>query len=290
MVASLDARYPLTGGRGAVVQKMKELAQGYRGSMRSRSEIRPVDDYRVKYQHPQQWNSPVGPSHYQQPKHWDPPAGPSHRRYNLDDTQWPMDQRICDHCGRRGHVRRKCYKLKNDQKGAVRHIDAQEATTSTNNLAERLDKLRTMDLDSDDSDSGDLECIHISYINKISDPCLLNVIIENNHVQMEIDSGSSVTVMDKNLFVSKFNLPLLKSSKQLIVINGSKLKVCVEVEVWVEFNEKKTRLNLLVLDCDYQFIPLLGRPWLDDFFPNWRDFFLVIKSQSRIFRKNQMQP
>lgn len=50
-----------------------------------------------------------------------------------------------------------------------------------------------MDVDSDEDDSVELECMHIVFIHKISDPCSLKVSIENNHVQMEIDSGSSVT-------------------------------------------------------------------------------------------------
>lgn len=56
-------------------------------------------------------------------------------------------------------------------------------------MADRLEKLSTMD------DSGELECMHISSINKINDLCFLNVSIENNPVQMEIESGSSVTIV-----------------------------------------------------------------------------------------------
>lgn len=32
-------------------------------------------------------------------------------------------------------------------------------------------------------------------------------------------------------------------------------------------------MQLLVLDCENDFYPLLGRTWLDAFYPNWRHFF-----------------
>lgn len=131
----------------------------------------------------------------------------------MDDKQWPIDQRICDYCGRRGHVKRKCYKLKDDTRGPVHHIDTQEAATGANSLAERLDRLRTRDWDSDDDDSGDVQCMHVVSINKISDPCLLTVFIENQPVQLEIDSGSSVSVMGKDLFFCEVQLSFKKKSK-----------------------------------------------------------------------------
>ncbi|XP_019542220.3 uncharacterized protein LOC109413002 [Aedes albopictus] len=271
LVAAMDSRYPLTGGRGAVLQKIRDAAQGFRGPVKSRlgvrPEIRPAEDRhqnsRVRFQS-------------QHSRHRDSSAGPSSRRFQRNSEQWPVDQRYCDYCKRRGHVRRKCYKLKNERHNEVNHVDTQDANSSTGSLsqlAERLDRLRSGSWDSDENDSGELQCMHVSSINKISNPCLLNVTIENNTVQMEVDSGSSVTVMGKNLFTTKFDLPLVKSTKQLIVINGSRLKVSGEVGVKVEYNGKTANLTLLVLDCDYQFIPLLGRPWLDEFFPNWRNFF-----------------
>ncbi|XP_062711311.1 uncharacterized protein LOC134289470 [Aedes albopictus] len=226
-------------------------------------------------------------SRFQHPRHRHPPAGTIHRRRRMDDTRWTMEQPICDYCGRRGHQRRQCYILRDDLSDEEVNYIPEAVTDDTNGLSEEVDRLMTIDCGSDGSDSVELECMHVSSIEK-SDPCLLNVSIEDNPVQMEVDSGSSVTVMDKNSFNSKFDIPLLKSSKQLVVVNGSRLQVSGEVEVNVQHNDKIAKLNLLVIDCDYQFIPLLGRPWLDEFCPNWRNFFgdlmpvnNILKNQSK---------
>ena len=47
-----------------------------------------------------------------------------------------------------------------------------------------------------------------------------------------------------------------------------------EVEVLVNFKGISSYLKLLVLNGENNFTPLLGRPWLDVFFPDWRNFFV----------------
>nr|XP_029716254.1 uncharacterized protein LOC109402721 [Aedes albopictus] len=146
LVASLNSRYPLTGGRGAVTQRIKELSQGFRRSVKSRlgvrPELRPEEDRQHRIRFPSQ-----------RPSYRDSSAGPSHRQYKTDNQRWPVDQRFCDFCGRRGHVRRKCFQLKNDKKETVNHVEEPQPSTSTTSLANRLSRLRTLDQDSDDSDS-----------------------------------------------------------------------------------------------------------------------------------------
>ncbi|XP_058454730.1 uncharacterized protein LOC131432459 [Malaya genurostris] len=141
LVASLDTRYPLTQGRGAVIQRMREAQQNFHGSVKSRlgvrPEIRPAEDsQRVQF-------------HSQRFEHRNSSASSARGQYKMDDQQWPIDQRICYHCGRRGHVRRKCYKWKNECGKTVNRVDTQEAITSANHLTEPLDSLRIQDSDSD---------------------------------------------------------------------------------------------------------------------------------------------
>ncbi|EAT33894.1 AAEL013838-PA [Aedes aegypti] len=54
LVGFLNARYPLTGGRGAVIQRFREAAQGFRGPVKSRlgvrPEIRPAEDRKQERQ------------------------------------------------------------------------------------------------------------------------------------------------------------------------------------------------------------------------------------------------
>ncbi|EAT43520.1 AAEL005051-PA [Aedes aegypti] len=147
LVGFVNNRYPVTGGRGAVLQRVRDLAQSYRGPVKSRlgarPEIRPAEDCRqdsrVRFQRGSQ---------SQQHRHRDPSAGSSNRRLQRGDEQWPVDQRYCSYCKRGGHVRRKCYKMKNEMNSRVNHVETQEAESSTGSLsqlAERLDRLRSDD-------------------------------------------------------------------------------------------------------------------------------------------------
>lgn len=102
---------------------------------------------------------------------------------------------------------------------------------------------------------------------------MLDLFIEGKLLSMEIDCGSAVTVINKRQYFSIIDKPLKRCNKNLAVVNGSKLDVLGEVIVSVKLRGKEANLKLLVLDCNNNFIPLLGRSWLDVLFPNWRNFF-----------------
>lgn len=142
-----------------------------------------------------------------------------------------------------------------------------------------LGRMTTHDSDDESNgfNSGDdhvhLQCMHVGSINKISDPCLIDVQIESKSIQMEIDCGSSVSVMAKRQYFRTFSNPLRKCIKQLVVVNGAKLNIEGETEVLVKVGQRTELLKLLILNCDYNFIPLFGRSWLDVYFPNWRSSF-----------------
>ena len=56
--------------------------------------------------------------------------------------------------------------MKNERNGEVNHVETQEVESSTGSLsqlAERLDRLRSGNWDSDDNDSGDL-CMLLLFI------------------------------------------------------------------------------------------------------------------------------
>lgn len=124
-----------------------------------------------------------------------------------------------------------------------------------------FNRLRTDKSDSEDEDydAGELECMMVSSINKINNPCLVNTLVEGKHLTMEVDCGSSVSVSGKNQYNRVFDKPLSKSNKQLIVVNGNKLCIKGEANVMVKFRGKLADLQLLVIDCENEFIPLLGR-------------------------------
>lgn len=128
----------------------------------------------------------------------------------------------------------------------------------------------------DSEDAGELQCMLVSSINKISNPCLVQVKVEGKYLEMEIDCGSSVSVISKMQYFAIFDKPLQAYYNQLIVVNGAKLEIAGEAMVSVQFNEKNELMSLLVLDCENTFYPLFGRAWLDVFYQDWRHYFTNI--------------
>ncbi|XP_058816714.1 uncharacterized protein LOC131679992 [Topomyia yanbarensis] len=205
------------------------------------------------------------------------PGENSNNYHNKNRRRPDYSQIICDFCGVKGHMKKKCFRLKNMKRDAVKFVDtAKPGTSAEKQLSTLMDRMTTK-LNDDDSDddrnSGELQCMCVTSLNKISEPCLINVSIDNCLVKMEVDSGSTVSVMGKNQYFYLYKKPLSKCNKQLLVVNGSKLKIEGETNVLVSLNGRETKLNLLILDTDFKFMPLLGRNWLDIYFPQWRQIF-----------------
>lgn len=177
---------------------------------------------------------------------------------------------ICDYCGVKAHIKKRCFKLMNLKKDAVNLVETLKPSTSGVELHDLINRMTTKDSDTEDEDidegesfSNVYECMNITSVNKINNPCLLDMDIEGKLLSMEIDCGSAVSVINKSQYFSIFNKSLQKCNKNLAVVNGSKLNVLGEVRVMVRFKGKEANLKLLVLNCENNFIPLLGRSWLD---------------------------
>ncbi|EAT40727.1 AAEL007561-PA [Aedes aegypti] len=157
----------LTGGRGAVLQRIADLAQG-----RSRAPVKSRLGYRPQYKSParsvdrstrpyNRFNDRAHrtPSRYRQPRHVR--FEDSHRRYE-DAPLYPaemetkqqivIDQRVCSYCGVPGHVRRKCFQLKQYKKDPINNINLGKPGSSTENTLSNMMNQMTWDDSTDDSD------------------------------------------------------------------------------------------------------------------------------------------
>ncbi|XP_058445611.1 uncharacterized protein K02A2.6-like [Malaya genurostris] len=185
---------------------------------------------------------------------------------------------ICTFCKKKGHIKSKCFALRNLRKDTVNVVNTfSPGPSADRHLSDLLNRMTT-DLrnasDSEEDKGTDvLNCMHVSSISGVNNPCVIKCKIENKLINMEIDCGASVSVMSKLQYESNFMNNLSKCSKQLMVVNGSKLKIVGETNVSIELNGFKSILKLFVIDCNNVFVPLMGRPWLDVFFPKWRDLF-----------------
>lgn len=94
---------------------------------------------------------------------------------------------------------------------------------------------------------------------------------------MEIDSGASFSVISNKYFKKYFEgKRLFPCLIPLGVISGSNLKVLGRFEVDVfGFDNSPICLSLIVIETQASFLPLLGRDWMDELFPDWKNAFKV---------------
>lgn len=178
---------------------------------------------------------------------------------------------VCFYCGKRGHVVKKCFKYINDQrKPAVKFADEEQTESKLENL---FDRFKTNLEDSSEDESGELYCMMVKSKSNVNEPCLTNVLIQGKKMKMEVDCGSSVTLVGKQLYDKVFDMPIEKFGKKLVVVNGANLAIKGKVRVEVVMNGSIKHLDLIVLDSNNDFLPLMGRDWLDEFFPQWRNAF-----------------
>ncbi|XP_055620700.1 uncharacterized protein K02A2.6-like isoform X2 [Toxorhynchites rutilus septentrionalis] len=173
---------------------------------------------------------------------------------------------ICNYCKKRGHLRRDCYSLRN--RNNVHHVEKEEKDSSYDF------KRSTGGCNSSGDESDGMECLMISSVNRLHEPCLIKVKVQNCLLEMEIDSGSAVSVISEANCRRYFKgIPMCSSSRQLVVVDGARLKILGEIYVQVELNGRVAQQKLVVLKCSNIFVPLIGRSWLDCFFPGWRSCF-----------------
>ncbi|XP_058814853.1 uncharacterized protein LOC131678636 [Topomyia yanbarensis] len=175
---------------------------------------------------------------------------------------------FCNFCRRKGHTRRFCYDLKNKSK-TVKFVDSPaekpKMTEYQKSLRRRLNRSVSDD---------EMDCMLISSINRINEPCFRNVYVDGLRLKMEVDCGAAVSVISLEMYEGDFDhIPLQRCDKKLAVINGSRLKVEGQIEVKVELNGRTKTVDLIVLRNGSGFTPLLGRDWLDVIVPDWRKAF-----------------
>ncbi|XP_058453232.1 uncharacterized protein LOC131431848 [Malaya genurostris] len=93
-----------------------------------------------------------GYNRYQQKNTWKPNSN-----FKPADFRESFETRICDFCGLKGHLKKRCFRLKNMKKEAVKLVEQMKpgtSGTSTQNISDLMNRMRTEESDNDDSDEG----------------------------------------------------------------------------------------------------------------------------------------
>jgi len=109
-----------------------------------------------------------------------------------------------------------------------------------------------------------------------SQPERATVSVNGRQISMEIDTGSGVTIVSESFCRKVLKLKLNPSPLQLKTIT-SPIEIIGESLVVVQVAGLAPQtLKLYVVNCLVEFLPLMGRDWLDVLIPKWRDNFNVL--------------
>ena len=151
----------------------------------------------------------------------------------------------CTFCKKNGHVKSACLKLRN-----------------RNQTSERVNQL---------NDS----CVTDELYNvttKEERPIYVDVQMNGVPIKFQLDTGSSVTVINENDFRKSFgSLALHRSDRSLGSYSGHRIKVVGECEVEVHIGMNSGTLPLVVVEGSGP--PLLGRTWLQRIQLPWHSIF-----------------
>lgn len=183
---------------------------------------------------------------------------------------------LCSFCKKRGHVRKNCFILERErerqrQRQSVRFV---------NNVSNVTEEEKGYDFKRTDRSFGnesdeDLVCMSITSGLQVNEPVFIVANINGKGIQMEIDSGSTVSVISEQKYLENFKRSsLLPCDRKLSVVNGARLSILGYIVVSVTLKNLTYNVKLIILEGCNNFVPLIGRDWLDVFFQGWRTIFL----------------
>lgn len=157
----------------------------------------------------------------------------------------------CFKCNRKGHIAKQC----------------QMEARSTRYIGET-------------SDDSDLNSVYqFSSSGRVSGKIMLEPILGEKVVPMELDTGSSVSIVSEDVYKSVLiEYPLFKTDIKLKSYSGNKVEILGQCEVPVTYENTQYKRPLLV--AKGQRPALFGRNWLEVIPLNWSKIFQVETSLS----------
>lgn len=165
----------------------------------------------------------------------------------------------CKHCGYKNHVADDCKfkQCKCHKCGITGHMArvCKQAKEKVNVLSSGA----VVDVDNKFYD--DLFALHTSHGTQ---PIYASVNIDRITHRFILDSGSSVSLVDKRTFYEKFShFPIRQDNFNVCAYNGERIQVAGYFEPTVTFEQRRQRMRLLIVDGAGQ--PILGRDFMDKF-------------------------
>ncbi|XP_055915366.1 uncharacterized protein K02A2.6-like [Eupeodes corollae] len=117
------------------------------------------------------------------------------------------------------------------------------------------------------------QIIDVDQINSVksAEHALFSIKVENQLLCMEVDTGACSSLIGLGEYNNLFSkIKLEPCIVDLCSVTGQKLTCKGKIKVQVECHDKMYELELIVIEANREFKPLLGRSWLDVLVPDWR--------------------
>ena len=163
----------------------------------------------------------------------------------------------CHNCGKKGHIASVC-------RSAKKNFTANARQSQQKRFNRHPTKFITTETEND-SEILPLHTIGGGSTPPIKVPLLIN----DNLLSMELDTGATITIMSETKFKETFpRAKVEKSNIRLKTYTGESLPVVGEVVVKVNHNKQVKDLTLTIVGGDGP--TLLGRDWLKHLKLNWK--------------------
>lgn len=141
-------------------------------------------------------------------------------------------------------------------------------------------------------EDGSLVDSEFLYLNNVSSRVTaahkLQLWLNDQPVVFEVDTGACKAVMSQNGFNRLFKIPLTKAVGKLHSITGKEIETVGECRLKVRYSGKVHCLVLTVIRSAREFVPLLGRNWLNKLFPNWENYFQQEKQLMNYVKEDEV--
>ena len=186
---------------------------------------------------------------------------------------------FCTRCGRNNHDQSSCYFKEKccllcTKKGHTKKMCKTKVVKS-----HKIAKVHSMDEQADLTSDGEelLASMNLFAVNKvIAKPMVVNLLVNDIPINMELDSGSPVSLMPLKMFHQLLKgevAKLQRSDLCLTTFTGESLKVRGYLPVDVKYETQSYKLALYIVDSGNA--TLLGRNWLQRIKINWQNVHLI---------------